>query len=300
MPTGSLRTCAPAGIRTDALPPKVTGWIVPGTASAPRPATATVTWPTCSGDRPKALVSSSLIGSPPTLVKMMSRTVWLSKPTAATVPGMACCGLALQLVTQLSPRRAAAAGRETAKTAMAATRTSKTAAPGSPRRMRRLPFRRPVQLVASMVSPHSHPEAAKHLSRCRLIPVLMSFSVDWEAITISDRGPEPVDAVCDPGQLRGGRGNAYLRSHRGLSRRVIEPEPAGLASSGSPGLSRYQGCAGSQAVRRSSLPGVIVVSWMIAMLTRVPCPGCRRSWRAAGPRRAGPAGSRPGRPARRR
>ena len=43
MPTGSLRTCAPAGIRTDALPRKVTGWIVPGTTSAPRAASATVT-----------------------------------------------------------------------------------------------------------------------------------------------------------------------------------------------------------------------------------------------------------------
>ena len=160
MPTGSLRTCAPAGIRTDALPPKVTGWIVPGTAAAPRPATATVTCPTCSGAVPKAFVSSSRIGSPPTLVKMMSRTVWLSKPAAATVPGMAPCGLALQPVTQLSPRRAAAARRETAKTAMTTTRTSKTAAPGNPGLISRVPFRWPVQLVAIMVSPSPIPPSA--------------------------------------------------------------------------------------------------------------------------------------------
>ena len=75
MPTGSLRTCSPAGIRTDALPPKLTGWIVPATTPAPRSATATVTRPTCSGDRPKAFVSSSRIMLPPTLGTMMSRTV---------------------------------------------------------------------------------------------------------------------------------------------------------------------------------------------------------------------------------
>ena len=75
MPTGSLRTSAPAGIRTDTRPPKLTGWMVPGITPAPRSATATVTRPTCSGDRPKALVSSSRIVLPPTLGKMMSRTV---------------------------------------------------------------------------------------------------------------------------------------------------------------------------------------------------------------------------------
>ena len=161
MTTGSLRTCAPAGIRTDALPPKVTGWIVPGTTAAPRPASATVTWPTCSGDTPKALVSSSLIELPPTLVKTTSRTVWLAKPTAATVRGVAPCGLALQLVTQASPRRAATAGREGAKTAMAATRTSRTARPGSTRRTSRAAFLRPVQLAASMVSPHPDPASGE-------------------------------------------------------------------------------------------------------------------------------------------
>jgi hypothetical protein len=75
MLTGSLRTCSPTGIRTDTLPPKLTGWMLPETTPAPRPATATVTRPISSGDRPKALVSSSRIVFPPTLGKMMSRTV---------------------------------------------------------------------------------------------------------------------------------------------------------------------------------------------------------------------------------
>src|SRR5271165_5728921 len=103
MATGSLSTCTPGGIWTDALPPKVTGWIVPGATAAPGPATATVTWPTRSGEAPKALVSSSRIGSPPTLLKMTSRTVWLSKPATVSVSCAATCGLALQLVTQPSP-----------------------------------------------------------------------------------------------------------------------------------------------------------------------------------------------------
>ena len=67
MPTGSLRTCSPAGIRTDRRPPKLTGWMLPGTTPAPRPATPTVTRPTSSSERPKAFVSSSRIVFPPTL-----------------------------------------------------------------------------------------------------------------------------------------------------------------------------------------------------------------------------------------
>ncbi len=109
---------------------------MPGATAAPRPATATVTWPTRSGEVPNWFVSSSRIRLPPTLLQMMSRTVWLSKPKAASVSGVLTCGLALQLVTQTSPPdpcRAAAAGRKSAKTATRAARTSKTTVPASPR-----------------------------------------------------------------------------------------------------------------------------------------------------------------------
>jgi hypothetical protein len=68
MPTGSLRTCAPGGIRTDARPSNITGWIVPGTTAAPRAACATVTWPMRSGEVPKAFVSLTRIRFPPALV----------------------------------------------------------------------------------------------------------------------------------------------------------------------------------------------------------------------------------------
>ena len=75
MLTGSLRTSLTGRDPTGGLPPKATGWIVPGTAEAPRPASATVTWPIRRAEVPKALVSSSRIRSPPTLGKTMSRTV---------------------------------------------------------------------------------------------------------------------------------------------------------------------------------------------------------------------------------
>ena len=116
---------------------------MPGSTAASGPATATVTWPMRSGAAPKTFVSSSRIGSPPTLLEMISRIVWSSKPTAASVSGAATCGLALQLVTQASsPCRAAAAGRESAKTAIVAATTSRTTVPSSPSRIsrpRRLP-----------------------------------------------------------------------------------------------------------------------------------------------------------------
>ena len=67
-------------ISNDARPSNVTWWIVPGATAAPGPATATVTWPTRSGEVPNWFVSSSRIRLPPTLLQMMSRTVWLSKP----------------------------------------------------------------------------------------------------------------------------------------------------------------------------------------------------------------------------
>ncbi|MGH7734261.1 MAG: hypothetical protein ACREOE_11320 [Gemmatimonadales bacterium] len=41
-------------------------------------------------EAPKTFVSSSRIRSPPTLLKMMSRTVWSSKPAAASGQAPAC------------------------------------------------------------------------------------------------------------------------------------------------------------------------------------------------------------------
>src|SRR6516164_7988490 len=146
MPTGSLRTCWPGGIRTDGRPPNVTGWIVPGTTEAPWPARAAVTWPTCRAEVPKTLVSTSRTRSPPTLGKMISRSVWSSKPAAASEPGTAVCGLALQLVIQV-PRRSAAAGRDEAKTAIVAARTSRARATGNPSRISRPARRRPVPVA---------------------------------------------------------------------------------------------------------------------------------------------------------
>ena len=92
----------PGGIVSDALRSKVTWRIVPGTTAAPDPlaATATVTWPIFSGVVPKTFVSSSRTASPPTLVNTMLRTVWSSKPVAASEPGAPTRGLAAQVATQ--------------------------------------------------------------------------------------------------------------------------------------------------------------------------------------------------------
>ena len=160
MATGSLRSCAPAGITTDVLPPNVTGRTWPSTAADPGSrgsASATVTRPTRKGVVPKTFVSSRRIGSPPALAKMTSRTVWSSKPRAASVPGPAACGLALQLVIQPSaPDRAAAAGREAAMMVRLTATTSRAAAAGSARRISRDAFRLAGLMgVSSLRSPAS-------------------------------------------------------------------------------------------------------------------------------------------------
>src|ERR1039457_3974169 len=82
---------------------------------------------------------------------------------------MACCGLALQLVTQLSgpdPRRSAAAEREFAETAIAAVASSRTV-PSNPSQMT---FQRPDQLLASPLSPASAPVTPAHISNCVTTP----------------------------------------------------------------------------------------------------------------------------------
>ncbi len=139
MRIGSLSASAPGGISNEVLPPTVTGWTVPGTTAAPEPATATVTWPISSGIVPNTFVSTSRTESPPALVNTMLRTVWLLKPVAARVPGVATWGLALQLVTQSDwpdVCEGAAAEPELAVAAVAAATASGTAAPKSPMRIR--------------------------------------------------------------------------------------------------------------------------------------------------------------------
>src|SRR6516164_8628862 len=106
---GSLRACASGRIVTPLLPPNVSTCVVPGTSVAPGPATATSTWPTRSGAAPKLLLIVTRAALPPTLVKTMSRTVWLRKPAADMSPGtrpagVAGDGLAPQLATQCMPR----------------------------------------------------------------------------------------------------------------------------------------------------------------------------------------------------
>ena len=167
---------------------------MPGNTAAPGPATATVTWPTRSGEAPKTFVSSSRIGSPPTLVKMMSRIVWFSKPAAASVWGAATCGLALQLVTQPSPPdpcRAAAAGRESAKRAIVTARISSTAAPSSPSRIGRVAFRRPIRLAAIKVLSSLTRQRRQRLSRRTSTPGVMPHSARWQAATSHDRRRPP-------------------------------------------------------------------------------------------------------------
>ena len=56
---------------------------------APDPATAIEAAPICNGVVPNVFVKRTLTRSPPTLVYTMLRTVWLSKPVAAGVPGTA-------------------------------------------------------------------------------------------------------------------------------------------------------------------------------------------------------------------
>ena len=133
MPTGSLRTSLPAGIRTDTLPPKLTGWMLPGDHSRAQ-ARHRDRHPADLQRRPAEGIGQlepDRVAADAGEDDVADRLI--VEAGLPSVPGMGSCGLALQLVTQSYPLRAAAAGRDAVTAAMVAARTSSAMAPGSPR-----------------------------------------------------------------------------------------------------------------------------------------------------------------------
>src|ERR1022692_1771067 len=129
------------------------------------------------------------------------------------------CGLALQLVTQLSgpdPRRAAAAERESAKTAIVAASSSSRAVPSNPRRISLMTFRRPVQLAASTLPPHFR---SRHFEAPVLPPFvrgvmplsMIRYAMRQMVARLSYRGPRRAGYVERCGRPRGRGKNAAVR-----------------------------------------------------------------------------------------
>ena len=98
----------------------------------------------------QASINAAALGGPVEIPPGL-RAAALQRAMTFDSRGTAVCGLALQLVIQV-PRRSAAAGRDDAKTAIVAARTSRARATGNPSRISRPARRRPVP-VATVTGP---------------------------------------------------------------------------------------------------------------------------------------------------
>src|SRR6266436_1038949 len=136
--TRSLSTAAPGGTVIDEWPLNVSTRSVPDLIAAPPAEIATCAAPISSGWVPNSFVSRTRNRSPPTLIRTISRTVWLVKLGALPKAVTGCCGLAPQVPTQCGSPRSRNSSPARAGPNVAAANVIAIAARPAAKRLRRL------------------------------------------------------------------------------------------------------------------------------------------------------------------